>query len=156
GVIAIQTSANPLLVWRDSTLDTSRTEIFSHLSQIGIGLIAAITADAQPWSIVLLVLPTVTIYTSFSRHLKLRQADDDRLRGAEASLELAHREIVRHAGFDHLTNLPNRRHFLESLDRLLADLPYHVAGVSLLAVDVDRFKIANDSLGHETGDRLLA
>jgi diguanylate cyclase (GGDEF)-like protein len=156
GVITIQMSTDPLRVWYDSTLDTSRTEILSHLSQIGIGLIAAITADAQPWSIVLLVLPSATIYTSFSRHLQLRQFDVDRLRGAEADLELAHREIVRHAGFDHLTGLPNRRHLLESLDRLFADRSRRASDVALLAVDLDRFKVANDSLGHETGDRLLA
>ncbi|HEY7035031.1 MAG TPA: bifunctional diguanylate cyclase/phosphodiesterase [Thermomicrobiales bacterium] len=156
GVIAIQTAANPLRVWRDSTLDTTRVEILSHLSQVGIGLVAAITADAQPWSIVLLVLPAVTIYTSFSRHLQLRQVDADRLRGAEANLELAQQEIVRHAGFDHLTSLPNRRHLLETLDRIFADRPRRAGDVALLAVDVDRFKIANDSLGHETGDRLLA
>ncbi|MEA2528946.1 MAG: hypothetical protein QOG89_590 [Thermomicrobiales bacterium] len=156
GVIAIQTSTDPLRVWRDATLDTSRTAILSHFSQLGIGIIAAITADAQPWSVVLLVLPSITIYTSFSRHLRLRQIDADRLRGTEADLALAHQEIVRQADFDHLTGLPNRRHLLEELDRVFADKTRRAAGVALLTIDLDRFKVANDSLGHGVGDRLLA
>ncbi len=155
GVIAIQTSLSPFRVWRDSTLDTSRTEILSHLSQLGIGIVAAITADAQPLSVVLLVLPSITIYTSFSRHLELRQIDAARLRGAEANLALAHQEIVRHAGFDHLTGLPNRRSLVERLDRLFAERAEHDGAVALLTIDLDRFKVVNDSLGHETGDRLL-
>ncbi|MEA2596839.1 MAG: hypothetical protein QOF01_3308 [Thermomicrobiales bacterium] len=156
GVIAIQTSTDPLRVWRDATLDTSRTAILSHFSQLGIGIIAAITADAQPWSVVLLVLPSITIYTSFSQHLRLRQIDADRLRGTEADLALAQQEIVRQADFDHLTGLPNRRHLLEELDRVFADKTRRAAGVALLTIDLDRFKVANDSLGHGVGDRLLA
>jgi diguanylate cyclase (GGDEF)-like protein len=156
GVIAIQTSLNPFLVWHEATLDTSPTEILSHLSQLGIGVIAAITANAQPWSIVLLVLPSFTIYTSFSRHLQLRERDADRLRGAEADLAIAHHEIVRHAGFDHLSGLPNRRSLLERLDGLFAERAQHTGRVALLTIDLDRFKVVNDSLGHEAGDRLLA
>jgi diguanylate cyclase (GGDEF)-like protein len=156
GVIAIQASVDPLRVWRDATLDTSPTEIISHLSQLGIGVVAAITANAQPWSIVLLVLPSITIYTSFSRHLQLRQLDADRLLGAEADLAIAQQEIVREAGFDHLTGLPNRRHLLEHLEGVLADTARRTSGVALLTIDVDRFKVVNDSLGHESGDQLLS
>jgi diguanylate cyclase (GGDEF)-like protein len=156
GVIAIQTSLNPLRVWHDSTLDTSPTEILSHLSQLGIGIVAAITADTQPLSVILLVLPSITLYTSFSRHLQLRQLDAARLQGAETDLALAHQEIVRHAGFDHLTGLPNRRHLLERLDRVFAERAEYAGSVALLTIDLDRFKVVNDSLGHETGDRLLA
>ena len=60
----------------------------------------------------------------------------------------------RQARTDELTELPNRRLFLESLDRELyrrdAQAPMAVA-----IIDLDRFKEINDSFGHHLGDRLL-
>jgi diguanylate cyclase (GGDEF)-like protein/PAS domain S-box-containing protein len=53
---------------------------------------------------------------------------------------------------DALTGLPNRRYLLERLDDTLRR-PGVRAG--LLFVDLDRFKLINDSLGHEAGDQLL-
>ena len=155
GVIALQTSLAPLRVWYEATLDTNRTEIFSHVTQLGIGLIAAIAADARPWSVALLVLPSVTVYTSFARHLRLRQFDLERLQGAETKLALAHQEIARQSSIDALTGLSNRRSFLDGLDGILANRSGQSATPALLMIDVDRFKIVNDSLGHEAGDELL-
>ena len=69
--------------------------------------------------------------------------------GARAAL--AHR-----ATHDPLTGLPNRRAFAEHVERALTErrdgAPGHVA---VLFVDVDDFKLVNDSLGHGAGDRLL-
>jgi diguanylate cyclase (GGDEF)-like protein len=155
GVIAIQTSADPLRVWRDSTLDTSLAEVLTHLSQVGIGLIAAIAAEVQPWSISLLILPSVTIYTSFSRHLQLRRLDPGQLRGAEANAELAHQEIARHVGSEHLIDLADRRHFLEHLDRIFADRAQETSNIVLMAINVDRVQVVNDGLDHEAGERFL-
>ena len=59
------------------------------------------------------------------------------------------------ANHDELTNLPNRRLFL---DRLEQQIKYAVrvgACTALLFIDLDAFKEANDRFGHETGDRLL-
>ncbi len=63
---------------------------------------------------------------------------------------LAHQAI-----HDPLTGLPNRTLFVERLDRDLArsaSLPNRMA---VLFLDLDRFKVVNDSLGHSAGDRLL-
>ena len=64
------------------------------------------------------------------------------------SIELSHQ--ARH---DHLTGLANRPHFTEQVGDLLADPD--IDGVAVLFFDIDRFKVVNDSLGHDAGDRLL-
>ncbi len=64
-----------------------------------------------------------------------------------------------HAAFvayhDRLTELPNRAMFEELLDLALARARRHDTAVAVITMDVDDFKLVNDSLGHETGDELL-
>ena len=56
---------------------------------------------------------------------------------------------------DFLTELPNRRQFYIDLRATLARVEENVAPFSLLVLDLDRFKAANDGYGHPAGDRLL-
>ncbi|MEZ5499709.1 MAG: EAL domain-containing protein [Steroidobacteraceae bacterium] len=65
------------------------------------------------------------------------------------------REIIRSANYDTLTALPNRRMFVEQLERLLNDARQGAAHGAVLFIDVDRFKQVNDTQGHAAGDRLL-
>jgi len=63
---------------------------------------------------------------------------------------------IQHMAFhDPLTGLPNRHHFDQQLQQLLAGYEQRGEGFSLLFLDLDGFKAVNDSLGHEQGDRLL-
>ncbi|WP_440112215.1 bifunctional diguanylate cyclase/phosphodiesterase [Acidovorax sp. BL-A-41-H1] len=59
------------------------------------------------------------------------------------------------ANFDVLTNLPNRRMFMDRLDHALALARQSGQVGALLYVDLDNFKQINDALGHSLGDALL-
>lgn len=65
-------------------------------------------------------------------------------------------EKVRHLAFhDTLTELPNRILFLDRLEQAISDSIRNQSMVALLFIDLDRFKIVNDTLGHHIGDLLL-
>lgn len=59
------------------------------------------------------------------------------------------------ANHDPLTGLPNRSYFQDFLSHTLARAAREKAQVSLLFIDLDRFKHINDSQGHEVGDQVL-
>ena len=56
---------------------------------------------------------------------------------------------------DTLTGLPNRLLFQDRLERAVTHSHRHGKGLAVLFLDVDRFKVINDSLGHSVGDRLV-
>ncbi|MEO6588841.1 MAG: EAL domain-containing protein [Pyrinomonadaceae bacterium] len=70
--------------------------------------------------------------------------------------KLAEEKLQYDATHDALTDLPNRKYFMLRLENALAkstENPTHK--VSILFIDLDRFKYVNDSLGHQIGDELL-
>lgn len=79
--------------------------------------------------------------------LKLTLADD-----LEADYQ---RKLAEAALRDPLTGLPNRRDFHGRLSTTLASSRRHGRPLSVLAVDVDRFKTVNDEHGHLGGDEVL-
>ncbi|MCU1372511.1 MAG: diguanylate cyclase/phosphodiesterase with and sensor(s) [Ilumatobacteraceae bacterium] len=72
------------------------------------------------------------------------------LERAETEAQLAHQAL-----HDGLTGLPNRTLLLDRLDHALARRERNRADIALLFCDIDRFKVVNDSLGHNIGDQLL-
>jgi diguanylate cyclase len=81
----------------------------------------------------------------------LERAVTDRTRG----LEVANRQLRHLASHDALTGLPNRLLLDDRAAQAIAQANRQGHEFALLVVDLDRFKLINDSLGHRAGDDLL-
>ena len=68
---------------------------------------------------------------------------------------LAEDKIRQLANFDALTGLPNRRQLIWRAERAIEAARRSGHEVGLLLIDLDRFKVINDTLGHAAGDELL-
>ena len=66
-----------------------------------------------------------------------------------------HEEIYQLATRDALTDLCNRRHFIEQMEREVARALRHKRPLSMCIIDVDLFKPVNDRYGHISGDEVL-
>ena len=80
-------------------------------------------------------------YTGIVQDVTDRRAAEDRIRHL--------------ANFDALTGLPNRRQLMWRAERSLDAARRSGHQVALLMIDIDRFKVINDTLGHAAGDDLL-
>lgn len=69
--------------------------------------------------------------------------------------KLIEKRLERMAYFDDLTGLPNRTLFYDHLNKLLAQAKRDNRILAVLFLDLDRFKVVNDTLGHNVGDFLL-
>lgn len=75
-------------------------------------------------------------------------------RDATQTRALTH-QLEHHANHDALTGLPNRRQFEATLERVLANARHGGKTHALCYIDLDQFKLVNDTCGHIAGDELL-
>lgn len=73
-----------------------------------------------------------------------------------AELAVANRRLELMAYTDPLTGLPNRRHAMDRLRQELAAASRFQRPLSIMILDLDRFKSINDTLGHDVGDQVLS
>jgi two-component system, cell cycle response regulator len=95
------------------------------------------------------------IFGAVDIHLLVFEDMTFELRVANRRLETAQQDLLQAAITDALTGCHNRRFFEQVVDRELQRHARFNLPLSLLFIDVNRFKAVNDTLGHETGDRVL-
>lgn len=82
-------------------------------------------------------------------------AEIERLRAHVVRLEALVAELDELAHRDPLVNLPNRRGFLASLEKLIARVARYGEPAAMLFIDLDGLKRINDTFGHEAGNSAL-
>src|SRR5207302_1947263 len=88
-------------------------------------------------------------------HLLIFEDMTYELRQTNRRLEAAQEELLQAAITDPLTGCHNRRFLEQVIDRELQRHERFKLPLSLLFIDIDRFKAINDTLGHAAGDRVL-
>jgi len=133
-----------------ATADAPIEGVFEVYSDVTELLHKQTRAQWQVAAIVLTLLATLYLFL----FLVVRKAD--RIIALQDQERAAKEQQVRHQAYhDALTGLPNRAYFSERLGETIALAQRTNQSCALMFVDLDRFKIVNDSLGHEAGDSLL-
>ncbi len=133
-----------------ATADAPIEGVFEVYSDVTELLQAQTRAQWQVAGIVLVLLATLYLFLL----LVIRKAD--RIIARQEQERGAKEGQLRHQAYhDALTGLPNRAYFSERLGETIALAQRTDQTCALMFVDLDRFKIVNDSLGHEAGDSLL-
>jgi len=85
----------------------------------------------------------------------LKQNLEERVEKRTLELQLAKAQLEKIAYFDPLTNIPNRRFFIDQANKLIKSCNRHEQPMAFGLLDVDNFKEVNDKFGHDLGDVVL-
>ncbi len=123
-----------------AALDQTRHDLSSPIAATGVaGIVERLTA--------------ATTETTALNHQLAAQLDEARRHVMELQQKL---EVVRSESLtDDLTTLSNRKHFDRAITKLVRECEDVGDSFALLMVDIDHFKLFNDTYGHQTGDQVL-
>ena len=103
----------------------------------------------------LFTISVVILVTALGMQLMTFEDMTYELRRTNRRLESAQSDLRQLVITDTLTGCRNRRFFQEVITRELQRHRRYGTPLSILFIDIDRFKVINDTLGHEVGDRVL-
>ena len=127
---------------------------YRRLAMVGVIYVASLWVCHRAVSAA--VVQSMTLDRRTAELMAELDADREAIAATNRLVEDANQRLGQQAGHDPLTGLLNRRGLLEELDSALHEVEQRGGNVAVLIIDVDRFKVVNDSLGHAAGDQLLA
>lgn len=99
------------------------------------------------------------LINSFNTMLDAVKQRDDKLKSHGDELEdlvnLRTRQLHQRSNYDALTKLPNRHFLIEQLEHQIEVSDHDATQIAVMFLDLDRFKVINDNLGHSVGDEVL-
>ncbi|TAK95949.1 MAG: GGDEF domain-containing protein [Aquabacterium sp.] len=160
-----------IVVCWDSLLRPAFVPALTNGILVGMGFVASLLAMpaqggplAIPVTLLLLSSMVFSLYGNYTLEKAERAAYllERNQRLLRARLHAAHERLSQQARLDPLTDIPNRRHFDETLPRFWqahtgqhGEPVHHAHPICVILLDVDFFKPYNDHYGHPAGDRCL-
>ncbi len=130
---------------------TGQTEISNLAAGFAAGAMDYITKPSNEVELLARVRSALKLKQEIDR----RKAREQELLDLAAQLEQANRRLERLSSLDGLTGIPNRRRFDEYLQVAWRQAINGRTPLSLLLIDIDYFKLFNDTYGHQQGDDCL-
>ncbi len=103
----------------------------------------------------LLERKSLELFTANQRLIELNSELEQRVEARTRQAEEARREAVRIGSTDYLTGIANRLRYSQQIQRSLRGVSRGETTTGLLLIDLDGFKLINDTYGHRHGDQLL-
>lgn len=131
-------------------------EIYRRWNPISISRETDYSLAWQVGTLFLLILGVMIERYWSVRLLNRRLADSNQqLRQAQSQLQIKNEHLTHLSRYDSLTGTLNRRAMRELAEEELQRWKRHPTAISLLVLDLDKFKLINDNFGHTTGDEVL-